>query len=103
MKLNNGDIMDSVEELLTKKRKYETLKANINSIIIKLTSAIENLETPVNKIKSAYSIDSGSIDGSQISVVRQNLINKKNYLTNTVLYTINKDLKEIKEKIESAG
>lgn len=103
MELNNGDIMESVEELLTKKRKYENLKANINSIINKLTSAIENLETPVNRIKNSYSIDSISIDENKINDVRQNLINKKNYLVNNVLYTINKNLKEIKEKIESVG
>ena len=95
--------MDNVEELLTKKRKYENLKSNINSIINKLTSAIENLEIPANRIKNSYNIDSNSIDENKINGVRQNLINKKNYLVNTVLYAINKDLKEIKEKIESAG
>ena len=92
-----------MDELLSKKRKYENLKTNVTSVINKLNSAIENLEVPANKIKNSYIIDSVSVENNKLSVVKQNLINKKNYLVNNVLYSIKQELIEIKQQIESVG
>lgn len=95
--------MDNVDDLLSKKRKYKNLKTNIKTIIEKLESTIENLETPANKIKGLYNIDSISIDEGKLNFVRQNLIDRKNYLKNTILNSINKKINEIEDSIESAG
>lgn len=95
--------MDNVDELLSNKRKYKNLKSNINSIINKLNNSIENLEIPSNRIKNIYTIDSLSIDVGKLNSVREDLIARRNYLKNNVLYKINEELKEIEEKLESVG
>ena len=95
--------MDNIEDLLSKNRKYKNLKSNINTIISKLNSAIENLETPATRIKNIYNIDSISIDENRINSIRQKLIDKRNYLKNNVLYSINKELNELEENIEGMG
>ena len=95
--------MDNVDELLSNKRKYKNLKSNINSIINKLNNSIENLEIPSNRIKNIYNIDSLSIDVGKLNSVREDLIARRNYLKNNVLYKINEELKEIEEKLESVG
>lgn len=95
--------MDNIEDLLSKKRKYKNLKSNINIIINKLNSAIENLEIPATRIKKIYNIDSISIDENRINSIRQKLIDKRNYLKNNVLYSINKELNELEDNIEGMG
>jgi len=95
--------MDNVDELLRKKRIYANLKSNINSIISKLNNSIENLEIPSNRVRNVYTIDSASIDLGKINSVREDLITRRNYLKNNVLYKINKELKEIEQKLESVG
>ena len=95
--------MDNVDELLSKKRKYKNLKSNINLIISKLNSSIENLEVPSNEIKKIYNVDSISIDEGALNSVREKLTNKKNYLRNNILYAINKELNKVEQEIESEG
>lgn len=95
--------MNNVDELLSKKRKYKNLKSNINLIISKLNSSIENLEVPSNEIKKIYNVDSISIDEGALNSVREKLTNKKNYLRNNVLYAINKELNKVEQEIESEG
>lgn len=97
------NIMDNVDELLSKKRKYKNLKSNINLIISKLNSSIENLEVPSNEIKKIYNVDSISIDEGALNSVREKLTNKKNYLRNNILYAINKELNKVEQEIESEG
>ena len=97
------NIMDNVDELLSKKRKYKNLKSNINLIISKLNSSIENLEVPSNEIKKIYNVDSISIDEGALNSVREKLTNKKNYLRNNILYAITKELNKVEQEIESEG
>lgn len=95
--------MDDISVMLSDQRKYRNLKSNINSIISNLNSAIENLETPSDKIDNYYNIDAMSIDKGKLKELRQDLINRRNYLKNIVLVEINKELKELSENIESMG
>lgn len=95
--------MDDLSVMLSDKRKYKNLKSNINLIINELNKAIENLEIPSNKISNLYNINSSSIDNGKISFVRQDLINRRNYLKNIVLVQINKEINELDNNIESMG
>jgi len=95
--------MDDISVMLSDQRKYRNLKSNINSIISNLNSAIENLEIPSDKIDNYYNIDSMGIDKGKLKELRQDLINRRNYLKNIVLVEINKELKELSENIESMG
>jgi len=96
-----------MDELLAMKRKYENLKVDVNNIISKLNRAIECLSVPAEKIKNAYIIDSVSVDNGKLNTVRQNLINKRDYLSNNVLYSIRREIEEISNeinnRIESVG
>lgn len=91
--------MGDTNKLLNDKRKYLLLKTNLELIIGEMNKCIENLEIPSNKIGLLYSIDSVSIDKGKLSVIRQNLINKRNYLKYTVLEEVRKELKEINESM----
>lgn len=91
--------MGDTNKLLNDKRKYLLLKNNLELIIVEMNKCIENLEIPSNKIGLLYSIDSVSIDKGKLSVIRQNLINKRNYLKYTVLEEVRKELKEINESM----
>lgn len=95
--------MNDLNSMLSDKRKYKNLKSNINLIISELNKAIENLEIPSNKIGNSYNINSSSIDNGKISSVRQDLINRRNYLKNIVLVQINKEINELDNNIESMG
>lgn len=95
--------MDDVSVMLSNQRKYRNLKSNINSIISNLNSAIENLETPSDRIDNYYNIDSISVDKGKLKELRQDLINRRNYLKNIVLVEINKELNELSNNIESMG
>ena len=95
--------MDDISVMLSNQRKYRNLKANINSIITKLNNAIENLETPCDRIDNYYNIDSISVDKGNLKNLRQDLINRRNYLKNIVLVEINKELNELSNSIESMG
>lgn len=88
-----------VSQLINDKRKYTDLKTNIEYIIKYLNSAIENLETPSSKIKDLYNIDSLSIDNGRINAIRQDLIEKRNYLNNVVLIELDQNVKKINESI----
>ena len=95
--------MNDLNSMLSDKRKYKNLKSNINLIVSELNKAIENLEISSNKIGNSYSINSSSIDNGKISSVRQDLINRRNYLKNIVLVQINKEINELDNNIESMG
>lgn len=95
--------MDDISVMLSDQRKYRNLKSNINSIISNLNNAIENLETPSDRIDNYYNIDSISIDKGKLKELRQDLINRRNYLKNIVLVEINKELNELSNNIESMG
>ena len=95
--------MDDISVMLSDQRKYRNLKSNINSIISNLNRAIENLETPSDRIDNYYSIDSISIDKGKLKELRQDLINRRNYLKNIVLVEISKELNELSNNIESMG
>ncbi len=95
--------MDDLSTMLSNQRKYKNLRSNINSIINSLNNAIENLETPSDRIDNYYSIDSISADQGKLKALRQDLINRRNYLKNIVLVEINKELNELSNSIESMG
>lgn len=95
--------MDDLSIMLSNQRNYKNLSYNINLIINNLNSAIEKLEIPSDKIDNYYNIDSVSIDEGKLKTVRQNLINKRDYLRNIVLVEINRELNELNNNIESMG
>lgn len=90
-------------ELNQMKKKYKTLRSNIYSIIDEINDAIEALEVPANKIKGSCSIDSNSIDGGVIDSIRANLIDRKNYLNNTIIYNIGLKINDIDTELASGG
>ena len=90
-------------ELNQKKKKYRTLRGNVKSIIDKLDIAVEALEIPANRIKDSYNIDSNSVDEEVISSIRDNLISRKNYLKNTIIYNIDVKINDINDELESMG
>lgn len=95
--------MDDLSIMLSNQRNYKNLSYNINLIINNLNSAIEKLEIPSEKIDNYYNIDSVSIDEGKLKTVRQNLINKRDYLRNIVLVEIDRELNELNNNIESMG
>ena len=95
--------MDDLNTMLSNQRKYRNLRYNVNCIINSLNNAIENLEIPSDKIDNYYNIDSISVDQGKLKELRQDLINRRNYLRNIVLYEINKELNELSNSIESMG
>ena len=95
--------MDDVSVMLSDQRKYRNLRSNVNSIISNLNSAIESLETPSDRIDNYYNIDAIGIDKGKLKELRQDLINRRNYLKNIVLVEINKELNELSKNIESMG
>ncbi len=91
--------MGDKNKLLNDKRKYLLLKNNLELIIGEMNKCIENLEIPSNKIGLLYSIDSVSIDKGKLSSIRQNLINRRDYLKYTILEEVKKELKSINESM----
>lgn len=91
--------MGDKNKLLNDKRKYLLLKNNLELIIGEMNKCIENLEIPSNKIGLLYSIDSVSIDKGKLSSMRQNLINRRDYLKYTILEEVKKELKSINESM----
>ena len=93
--------MDELVGMINDKTNYKNLKLNTEYIINYLNNCIENLEIPCSRIKSLYSINSMSVDNDKLNVVKQDLLNKRNYLKNVILVEINKKLNEISDSIES--
>ncbi len=91
--------MSSVSSLISRRSRYRTLKSDINSIVSNLTSAIENLEIPAEKIKEFYTIDSISIDKGNINLIREELIDKRNFLKNIVINRIDREIQNINKQI----
>lgn len=91
--------MGDKNKLLNDKRKYLLLKNNLELIIGEMNKCIENLEIPSNKIGLLYNIDSISIDKGKLSSIRQNLINRRNYLKYTILEEVKRELKSINESM----
>ena len=91
--------MGDKNKLLNDKRKYLLLKNNLELIIGEMNKCIENLEIPSNKIGLLYNIDSVSIDKGKLSSIRQNLINRRNYLKYTILEEVKRELKSINESM----
>lgn len=89
----------NIEELVADKRQYTLLKDDVENMINRLNNCIKYLETPANTIASAYTIDNVSVDKGNLKTIRQNLINKRNFLLNEVLVEINLKIKEISEVI----
>lgn len=103
---NTSTVIDAVStpevdmsKLVDDKRKLLDLKTNIENIIRYLNETIESLETPSSRIKDLYNIDSASIDCGRINVIRQDLINRKNYLNNVVLIELDQNIKKINESM----
>lgn len=92
-----------INELIEKRRKYRNFRDRMYSLIDYLEAAITNLDTPSSKIDDYYNIDSTSIDDGKLSNVRENLINKTNFLKNTVMNRILSDINELDNEIGSAG
>lgn len=92
--------MDNIELILKDNRNFKNLKANINNIIKYLNSAIENLDTPSNKISSYYNIDGVSVDKGKLSEIKEELTKKRNYLKNIVLVELNKKINSLDKSIE---
>lgn len=88
-----------ISKLVDDKRKLLDLKTNIENIVRYLNGAIENLETPSSRINDLYNIDSVSIDNGRINAIRQDLINRRNYLNNVVLIELDQNIKKINESI----
>ena len=74
--------MYGISGLLSERRRYVTLRNNVNQIIQRLSVAITNLEIPGDEIKKLYNIDYISIDKGNINKIRENLITRKNNLPN---------------------
>lgn len=89
----------NIDELVADKRQYTLLKDDVENMINKLNNCIKYLEIPANNIASAYTIDNIAIDKGNLKTIRQNLINKRNFLLNEVLVEINLKIKEISEVI----
>lgn len=89
----------NIEELIADKRQYTLLKDDVETMINRLNNCIKYLETPANTIASTYTIDNVAIDKGKIKTIRQDLISKRNFLSNEVLVEINLKIKEISEVI----
>lgn len=88
-----------MSKLVDDKIKLLDLKTNIENIIRYLNGAIESLKTPSSRINDLYNIDSTSIDSGIINTIRQDLINRRNYLNNVILIELDKNIKKINESM----
>lgn len=95
--------MDDISVMLNKKANYENLKYNLDVIISNLNKSIESLETPSDTIDNYYNIDSISIDKGKLKELRQDLINRRYYLQNTVRVEIKKEIEKLSKNIEGMG
>ena len=92
--------MDGISGLLSERRRYVTLRNNVNQIIQKLNVAITNLDIPGDQIKNLYNIDYISIDKGNINKIRENLTTRRNNLKTTILNQINREIRRIDDLIE---
>lgn len=92
-----------INELIEKRRRYRNFRDRMYTLIDYLESAIANLDTPSSKIDDYYNIDSTSIDNGNLTIIRERLIDKKNFLKNTVMNKILNDIRELDNEIGSAG
>ena len=86
-----------MDNLSMEKAKYEKLKTKVKYMIKYLNDCIEKLQVPALKINEYYNIDNTSIDGGNLTNVRDNYISRRNYLKNTILVEIENKIKEFIE------
>ena len=97
--VSNSNYNDNFEKLKNNKEKYVLLKEQVSTITKSISSTIENLEIPSDKIEESYNIDLTGIDNKKIYSIRQALINQKKYLEEQVIPEINRKIQEIGESM----
>ena len=92
----------SISEMYAEKSRYESFKTSINSAISSAETVINNLLLPAQNIGIAYQKDVYPMDKNYVNNARNNLINKKDALKNTVIPAIDNKINELKGSIAAA-
>lgn len=74
---------------------YENLREKIYSIIYYLNKSIDSLEGIDDKILSGYSIDEDKVDNVLIDSIRSELIQRVNFLNQTIIPLLNSKINSL--------
>ena len=94
--------MATSTELIQKRSEYYVFIEQLNNVVLNLKKAIDNLNTPINKIKENYSINNESGDKNKLSKIQQSLNNKYSTLTTVIIPSVNSQIENLSKAIETA-
>ena len=94
--------MASSAELIRKRSEYYVFLEQINSVASDMIAAIDNLNSPVKKMRENYTINSENGDKGKLSGLQQSLQNNYGKLTNSVIPSINSEINSLSRDIEYA-
>ena len=92
--------MANLSDLYDKKRKYENLRGSIEQIISSLNIGINNLEYAASNIPNYYNVNTLSADNGKTGIIRGSLMDKKNFLSNTIIPAINNAIYGVNVEIQ---
>lgn len=93
--------MASLSELYSDLRRYRNLSSSVSQVISNLANSINSLEPASSNIASYYSIDEASADLRKITLVRNELVQKKNLLSSSVMSAIESKISRIQSDIRA--
>lgn len=90
--------MSSLSSLYRQLRQYRTFLDDVNDCINILSRTIDSVESAI-KIGEYYTIDETTADNNVIKNSHNELSNKKQFLSNTVIFAIRRKIREIEDEI----
>lgn len=88
----NFDMFNGVVDTINSQY-YEKLKNNVNNIIYYLSKSIDELESVDGILIKDYNINDDIVKNVSIKFIKEELINKINYLRSYVIPSINMKIK----------
>lgn len=93
--------MALLDDLYSKKNSYINLRDKINDVLGSLNSGISSLEQPSSNIGVFYAINGQSADLNIIRNKKNELLNKRDYITQNVIPAINDKISNIEADIRN--
>lgn len=93
--------MALLDDLYSKKNSYINLRNKINDVLGSLNSSISSFEQPSSNIGVFYAINGQSADLNIIRNKKNELLNKRDYITQNVIPAINDKISNIEADIRN--
>ena len=86
--------------LYNQKCEFERLKVEVQNTVVYLNQVIITLKPAVNGINESFQINDESGDLGRISSIYQELVERQGTLSTSVIYSINRKIREIQQRID---